>query len=110
MTLTIRWASGAVDDLESGARWYDERQSGLGAQFAAEVLATATAASARPLVLKRYEHSDLPPDAEFRKIQLHRFNEYGVIYTVIGETFWVLAVAHAKRKPAYWIARAERVT
>lgn len=40
-----------------------------------------------------------------RKVQLKRFSEYGLIYTVIEDTFWIVAVAHAKRRPGYWIAR-----
>lgn len=105
MTLTRRWATGSVDDLETAVEWYNERQPGLGAEFALEVFSATQATMRRPFVLKRYEHPNLPSGAEVRKVQLKRFSEYGVIYTVVGEAFWILAVAHAKRRPGYWSGR-----
>lgn len=105
MRLTRRWATGSADDLVTGARWYDERLAGLGAEFADEVLATTDSAIKHPFVLRRFEHPNLPPEADVRKIQLERFSEYGVIYTVLHDTFWIVAVAHAKRRPGYWVDR-----
>lgn len=109
MTYTRRWAAGSFDDVQAGADWYDERQSGLGAQFAAEVLATTERAVRRPLVFKVYEHGNLPAHGEFRKAQLKRFDEYGVIFTLVDDTLWIVAVAHAKRRPGYWTNRLNDV-
>lgn len=106
MTLTRRWASGAAKDFETAVHWYNERQPGLGAAFAAEVLTTADVTMRRPFVLRTYEHPGLPSGIEFRKVQLTRFSEYGLIYSVAGETFWIVAVAHDKRQPGYWIGRS----
>lgn len=44
-----------------------------------------------------------------RKLQLHRFSEYGLVYTVANDTFWIVAVAHAKRRPGYWTGRLKRL-
>ncbi|HEY2143195.1 MAG TPA: hypothetical protein VGH06_02480 [Candidatus Udaeobacter sp.] len=35
---------------------------------------------------------------------------YYIPYVVRGEIVWILAVAHASRKPIYWISRRNRVT
>lgn len=110
MTLTRRWASGTTRDLAAAAKWYNEREAGLGASFVAEVWSVTDETMQRPFVLKRYEHPNLPADAELRKVQLRRFSEFGVIYTVIDETFWIVAVAHAKRKPGYWMDRLKKLT
>ena len=62
-----------------------------------------------PLEHRRYEHVKLPELPEVRKLQLERFTEYGIVFTVIGDTFWILAVAHAKRRPGYWASRLSEV-
>ena len=37
MTLNARWVPGAVEDMQGGYDWYEERQPGLGRAFAVEV-------------------------------------------------------------------------
>jgi hypothetical protein len=38
---------------------------------------------------------------EVRRAPLRRF-PFGVIYVVMEDIFWVVAVAHARRRPGYW--------
>jgi hypothetical protein len=45
----------------------------------------------------------LRPSA-YRRINLRVFPYY-IPYIVRNETLWILAVAHASRKPLYWISR-----
>jgi hypothetical protein len=47
---------------------------------------------------------DLPADLEIRRALLPRF-PYGLIFMDLGEHIRVLAVAHAKRQPRYWLDR-----
>lgn len=107
MTLETRWVPEAIEDLRAGYDWYDERQAGLGSQLAAETFEAVAEGARFPLAHKRYEHAQLPELPEVRKVQLGRFSEYGVIYTVVDDTFWVIAVAHAKRRPGYWADRLD---
>lgn len=86
-------------------RWYNDRRPGLGAEFANELFFTTESTMRRPFVVRPLEHQGLSPKTEFRKVQLKRFSEYGVIYAVMDETFWILAVAHAKRRPDHWVER-----
>ena len=104
-----RWDPGAVDDLQAGHDWYDEREPGLGRELAAEVFQTLDRALHHPSVLKKYEHPGLPAEPVVRKIQLKRFDEYGIVYAIVGETLWVVAIAHAKRKPGYWLDRLAKL-
>lgn len=105
MSLTVRWVPEAVEDLQAGHDWYDERQPGLGRALATETFEAVAQGARFPLAHKRYEHANLPDLPEVRRVRLARFSEYGVIYTVIGDTFWVVALAHAKRRPGYWTER-----
>lgn len=47
----------------------------------------------------------MPAEPEVRRIRLQRFDEYDLVYTVVNDTLWIVAVAHAKRKPGYWVDR-----
>lgn len=110
MTGEARWVPEAVEDLQSGHDWYDEREPGLGRQFAAEVFAVADEALRHPFLPHRYEHPGLPAEPEVRKVHLRRFDEYGLVYAVVDDAFWIIAVAHAKRRPGYWTGRLERLS
>lgn len=109
MTLTRRWSTGAAHDLEAGVAWYDERWPGLGAEFATEVFATVDLAMKQPLLVRCVEHPDIPEDRQFRKVQLRRFSTYGLVYTLVDDIFWIIAVAHERRRPAFWIGRTSEL-
>lgn len=109
MTDETRWVPQAIDDLQGGHDWYDERQPGLGQQLAVEVFTVLNQALRHPFLPKKYEHPGLPAKPEVRKIQLQRFDEYGIVYTVVDDTFWIIAIAHGKRKPGYWIDRLTKL-
>lgn len=95
--------------MQAGHDWYEERQPGLGREFAVDVFDARDQGIKFPLAHRRYEHADLPDLPEVRKVQLERFSEYGILYTVVGNTFWIVAVAHAKRRPGYWTKRLSDV-
>ncbi|QLQ09849.1 MAG: type II toxin-antitoxin system RelE/ParE family toxin [Nocardioidaceae bacterium] len=107
MTPKPRWHSAAIQDLEAGHKWYEEREPGLGGDLARELDSVVKQTWGRPLIQKKYQHPQLPAEPWVRKVQLKRFSEYGLIYTVVNDTFWIVAVAHAKRRPGYWIDRLD---
>jgi hypothetical protein len=47
---------------------------------------------------------DLPADLVIRRVLLPRF-PYAVVFMDLGREVRVLAVAHAKRRPGYWLNR-----
>ena len=110
MTLDPRWDPAALEDLQDGHRWYEEREPGLGRELAVEIDKAINQAMHHPFLLKKHEHPNLPTTPEVRKFQLDRFDEYGLVYAVVGEAFWIVAVAHAKRKPGYWMDRLKKLT
>ena len=107
MIATPRWHSSAIQDLESGHQWYEEREPGLGSGLARELDRVVREALAHPHAPRKYEHSQLPTEPWVRTIQLKRFSEYGFVYTIVDETLWIVAIVHAKRRPGYWISRLD---
>lgn len=109
MTREPRWVPEAIEDLQAAHDWYDEREPGLGQQLATEVFKALDQVVSYPFVLKKYEHPNLRAEPDVRKVQLKRFDEYGLVYTVVDDTFWIVAVAHMKRRPGYWADRLKRL-
>jgi plasmid stabilization system protein ParE len=88
----------AQDDLESAARWYDERRRGLGGRLLDEVLHTIGLIAENP---RRYPRIH----GEIRRAVTARF-PFGVFYLMEGDAVVVIAVMHASRDPARWKERA----
>lgn len=82
--------------------FYESRQPGLGARYREHFMQTMHRVCETPA---RYaiEH---PPD--IRRARLRPF-PLTVIYRERAAVVQVLAVAHYRRRPGYWIARAEKV-
>ena len=94
----IRFRPAAARELTADVRHYNKHYAGRGARFAAAVeralFAIVEVTSRFPLL---YE-----PDIRSAKVE--RF-PYRVVYVVVGGDIDVIAVAHAKRRPAYWRRR-----
>lgn len=86
----------------AAAAWYEDQRQGLGRDFLEELGRAFLAVEQNP---KRYPEIPSNGRRRFRKRLLGRF-PYHVIYQVIGDDVWVLAVAHARRRPNYWKRRA----
>ena len=78
--------------------WYEERTTGLGADFAAELHAAIQRAIAMPLAWPLV-------DGEIRRVLTNRF-PYGVLYATDSSSLYILAVMHLRRTPDYWRERA----
>jgi toxin ParE1/3/4 len=78
--------------------WYEERSSGLGADFAAEIHAAIQRAISLPLAWPRI-------DGDIRRVLANRF-PYGLLYTLDNRSIYILAVMHLRRQPDYWRSRA----
>jgi plasmid stabilization system protein ParE len=87
----------AADEFDDATDYYDQQQPGLGQRFRDEV--------------DRHirwigEHAEVPRlrPGGYRRVNLKVFPHY-IAYTVLGGTIWLLAIAHAQRRPEYWIGR-----
>jgi plasmid stabilization system protein ParE len=86
----------ASEELAEAVRWYEQRRAGLGGEFFDEIDRTMD------LIVHHPEMGTLRPHRlETRQFVLTRF-PYTVVYRIREHDLYVVAVAHAKRKPGYW--------
>jgi len=88
--------------VEAGAAvdWYNERLAGLGDEFRAELVAAVERIGEGPLVWPFSAY-----DRRARCCSLSRF-PYSLVYVVSEDgSVTVAAVAHARRRPGYWMQR-----
>ena len=87
----------ALLEIKAAAAFYEENHPGLGRDYLFAVEAAVEEVARHPLMWRRIK-------GRFRWYLLHRF-PYALIYAVQGETIYVAAVMHLKRKPGYWLER-----
>ena len=46
--------------------------------------------------------------AQYRRVNLKVFPYYGACF-IWGDAIWVLAVAHGRRRPEYWLERKKKI-
>lgn len=86
----------AARELAADVRYYDERYAGRGQRFAAAVERILALISEFPLAFPM-----LYDDLDIRSAKVARF-PYRVVYVLVGHNIDIIAVAHAKRRPAFW--------
>jgi toxin ParE1/3/4 len=92
-------------ELRSAALWYDERRSGLGDEFISEVSAALGRIGDAPESYPSWPRTRAA-DPVIRKATIQRF-PYVIAFEEHERYLLVLAVAHSKRRPLYWLTRAE---
>lgn len=98
MTTPLVFHPDAADELAEAAAWYDRQEPGLGDELEEAVVAGAVKIAERPLAWPIWEGRPA-----VRVFNLRRF-PYRLPY-VPGDRVLILAVAHMKRKPGYWLSR-----
>ena len=92
-------------EFRSAAVWYDEQRFGLGDEFVAEVtedLGRIAEAAHSYALWPDVRRTTVP----IRRALVQRF-PYAIAFEVHSEQIRGLAVAHAKRRPLYWLARTQ---
>jgi plasmid stabilization system protein ParE len=92
----------AVVELAEAASWYENRQPGLAIRFLQEIDQAQHAIQSRPLSFPRLANTAV--DLEIRRALLPRF-PYALVLLELQTEIRVLAIAHAKRHPGYWLNR-----
>jgi plasmid stabilization system protein ParE len=100
----VRLAPEAVDELAEAAGWYRDRRPGLESEFLAEMERVLSLIESFQASFPRL--LDLPADLEIRRALLPRF-PYAVVFIDLGPEVRVLAVAHTRRQPGYWLDRVK---
>jgi plasmid stabilization system protein ParE len=95
----------AETELDHAAAWYDDRREGLGDELLVAVEEALAVIGEAPESWGRWPGAPprIPP---IRRFVLPRF-PYSIAYQVHTDFISVLAVAHGRRRPLYWIGRAE---
>ena len=77
--------------------WYAERSIPSARRFRDDLLASFSHAAASPLCYPTYLHGT-------RRVVLRRF-PYFIVFFDWQDEIYIVAVAHAKRRPGYWKER-----
>ncbi len=96
----VYFDAAALDDSLQAIAYYEDKQAGLGLCFKESVDRAVESIARMPLSYRVLT----PP---FRRCLLPGF-PYGIIFTIEPDFIYVVAVAHAKRKPGYWAKRKRR--
>ena len=96
----------AIEELTEAAIWYETRQPGLAKRFLEEVDHAQYTIQSRPLSFPRLATTS--GDLEIRRVLLPRF-PYALVFIELQTETRILAVAHVKRHPDYWLNRLQNI-
>ena len=97
MAHNVRFHPEADQESEGAVQWYRERSAMAAAGFVAELSHAVQQVAETP---ERWP----PYIAETRRYVFPVY-PFSLIYRLVKHEVVVVAVAHAKRKPGYWISR-----
>ena len=91
----------AEAELTEAIGYYQEIEAGLGLRLKEE---------ARAAILWIENNHELPRlrPRGYQRVNLKVFPYY-VAYFIWSETVWIVATAHSKRRPEYWIRRKSHI-
>lgn len=106
MSRSIRFEPEALRDIAGAVGFYNRQRRGLGTEF-------RQAIDYCVLALRRFPNSGVPVEhvttsLVARQVRAHQF-PYLIIYVVADDVIRVVAVAHEKRLPAFWVGRLPSV-
>ena len=88
-------------ELDEAMAFYEASEPGLGLDLQDKVEGAISKIRQNPETWPRHKST------EFRKYLLDRF-PYTVFYLDQPAHIWIIAIAHARRKPNYWRVRVTR--
>ena len=92
--MEVVFSSAALQEVKEAAAYYEAEVNGLGRTFLAKVRDGVSE-------IKEFPHASRIIRGDFRRHLLSRF-PHGIIYQIHGNTIFIAAVMHLKRKPGYW--------
>ena len=87
----------AEREFAQSVAYYESKERGLGTRFRNEVVAAVDRIRRSP------ELPRLRPKG-YRRSNLRVFPHY-IAYVIRDDSIWVVAIAHAYRRPEFWIGR-----
>jgi plasmid stabilization system protein ParE len=97
--MKITFLEEADREFSDAVAYYDDLEPGLGQRFEDEI---------DRALCWLVEHPHVCPLRRdiYRRMNLHIFPYY-IPYVIRQSTLWVVAVAHSRRRPEYWIRRTK---
>ena len=91
----------AEEEFHAAVDYYEEQSEGLGASYRQEIERAVEKIRSQPNFYPLYE------DTPCRECPVNRF-PFAVYYIERAAFIWVVAFAHLRRKPGYWLNRLRR--
>lgn len=88
----------AQSELRKAMRWYESQRRLLGQELFTEFIQAGELLKANPHAGTQYVESS------YRFLRLGRF-PYVMYFREVPEGIWIVAVAHDRRRPGYWLRR-----
>lgn len=101
LKLPLQISEEAEAEMAHAARWYEQQRIGLGLDLLAAVDVAMVRIEENPRIGSRAPGVE---DADIRRVFVRRF-PYHVVYIELPDRLQILAVAHDRRRPAYWVGR-----
>lgn len=98
----VRLHEEAQEEFENAAEWYEQQREGLGESFVDAIQSTLAALGRGDVTLLLSR--TIPAVLMVRRVPVARF-PYQLFVAERPFGFWVLAVAHHRRRPGYWLPR-----
>ena len=95
--MNVRFLTLAQQEVDEAVVWFEERAAGKGVDFLDELDRIVR-------LIKSYPFASTQIDREIRRRLFARF-PYSLIYGIDRNTIVVVAVAHSRRAPHYWVDR-----
>lgn len=84
----------AERELFTAIEYYEECRPGLGLRFSEEVYATIERICVNPFTWTKI-------DIKTSRCLTNKF-PYGILYRIVENEIWIIAIMHLHRKPNYW--------
>ena len=102
MSKPVRLHPSARRELVEAGRWYARERDELATELRAEVAHALDEIGDRPEA--RPPAPDAPADIDVRQAFLGRF-PYRLVFLELEDVVFVLAVAHKRKRPGFWLGR-----
>lgn len=105
MTLAWREHQEALDEYRAAANWYEDRRAGLGEAFMRAVDAAVESVLDPTVQWGWYAGRKTTPQIYTRSVAGFPFK---VIYLELDGEIFIVAYAHERRRPGYWMHRVNQ--
>lgn len=102
MTLAQREHPEAVAEFDAAVRWYEEQEPGIGLALIDRARQARKDLDQWPNAAPPFTTAD---DGAVIRSKAIRGYPYRIVYTVEPDTILILAYAHERREPGYWLHR-----